>query len=81
MSLGCFGFFNEIAESLGLSDDIIDNLNELSGDYMISRYPDVSGMVPYEEYDREIAVEKINVAKFVFEKLKDRYRRIEVKHE
>lgn len=62
-------------------DDIIDNLNELSGDYMISRYPDVSGMVPYEEYDREIAVEKINVAKFIFEKLKDRYRRMEVKHE
>lgn len=74
-------YLDEIAKSLGLSDDIIDNLNELSGDYMISRYPDVSGMVPYEEYDKEIAGEKINVAMSIFEKLKDRYGRMETKHE
>lgn len=74
-------YLDEIAKALGLPDDIVDSLNELSGDYMISRYPDVSGLVPYEEYDEEIAVEKINIARFAFEKLKDRYSKMEAKHE
>ncbi len=66
-------YLDEIARRLGLTDDFFDDLAELAADYMISRYPDVSGSVPYEEYDEEIAMEKVAVAKNIFGKLRDRY--------
>ena len=66
---------------LGLADEAMENIAELSGDYMISRYPDVTGRVPYEEYDRNIAEEKVNAAKKIFEQLKDRYKFMEITDE
>jgi len=66
-------YLDELARMLGQSDEIEDDLNELAADYMISRYPDVSNNVPYEEYDRGIAVEKAAAARRVFEKLARRY--------
>jgi len=44
---------------------------------MFSRYPDVSNLVPFEEYDREIAAEKVNIAKKIFEQLKDKSKSLE----
>jgi HEPN domain-containing protein len=65
-------YLDEMARELGLTDDFFDDLAELSADYMISRYPDISGGVPYEEYDIETAKEKVAVAKKIFDKLKNR---------
>lgn len=44
---------------------------------MISRYPDVSNNVPFEEYDKDIAVEKVTIAKRIFEKLHNKYTYLE----
>lgn len=74
-------YLDEMAKILGLADDIIDDLNELAADYMISRYPDVSDTVPYEEYSKDIAVEKVTTAKNIFAKLSDRYISLEASNE
>ncbi len=66
-------YLDDLARILGLTDDVVDDLDELAADYMISRYPDVSDTVPFEGYDKDIALEKVAVAKRVFEKLGDRY--------
>ncbi len=65
-------YLDQIAKTLMLSGDIMDDLNELSADYMISRYPDVMDSVPFEEYDRDIALEKVAIARKIFEQLQDR---------
>lgn len=70
-------YLDEIAHILGLPDEVIEYLDELSVDYMFSRYPDVSNLVPFEEYDREIAAEKVSIAKKIFEQLKDKYKSLE----
>jgi len=74
-------YLDEIATQLGLADEVMENISELSGDYMISRYPDITGRVPYEEYDKDIAAEKVNAARKIFEQLKDRYKFIETTYE
>lgn len=74
-------YLDELARILGSAEEIDDALDELAGDYMISRYPDVSSSVPYEEYDKDIATEKIIIARTIFDKLKDRYNGIEADDE
>lgn len=56
-------YLDELAVAVGLSEDLADGVKDLLADYMISRYPDVSGSVPYEEYDADLAGEKVAVAK------------------
>ena len=65
---------------LGLSDEIMNDVIDLTVDYTFSRYPDVSELVPYEEYDEEIAQEKVDKAKRIFERLKRRYKKLEEKN-
>lgn len=36
-------------------------------------YPDLSHKVPFEEYTKEIALSKLNIAKSIFTLLKNRY--------
>ncbi len=74
-------YLDEVAKLLGLSDETMENIAELSGDYMISRYPDVTGRVPYEEYDSATAEEKVNAARKIFEQLKHRYGSMETTDE
>jgi HEPN domain-containing protein len=66
-------YIDELARELELEKDIIDAVSELTVDYTFSRYPDVADGVPYEEYDEEIAKEKLETAKKVFQYLKNEY--------
>lgn len=47
---------------------------DLTADYMFARYPDISDSVPYEQYNEEIATEKVEKAKNIFKALEHRYR-------
>ena len=49
------------------------HIDGLTADYMLSRYPDVSDLVPYEQYDLALANEKVRAARSVFALLKERY--------
>lgn len=63
---------DELARKLGVPQDILDDVLELTADYMLARYPDVADHVPYEEYNESIAREKVNRARNIFEHLKER---------
>ena len=62
---------DELAQHLNLSDEIMSHVLSLTADYTLARYPDVSDEVPYEQYDRGIALERIESARRVFELLRD----------
>jgi len=62
-------YLEELAEDLNFEDEIMDLCYELTGDYMLSRYPDISEKIPYEEYTKEIAEEKIQIADNILEKV------------
>jgi len=66
-------FIDELALSLDLSEEVLFHIFELTADYTLARYPDVSDAVPYEQYDKSMALEKVAAAKKVFELLQDRY--------
>ncbi len=53
---------DEMAAQLGLPDNLLDELLELTSDYAIARYPDVASGVPYELYSDEIASTKVEIA-------------------
>lgn len=63
-------YIDELASELHLSDEILDDIFELSGDYTFSRYPDVADVVPFRAYSKIIAEGKVSAAKRVFEILK-----------
>jgi HEPN domain-containing protein len=66
-------FVDELAEQLGLPPEVRTHIDGLTADYMLSRYPDVTDRVPYEQYDRALAGEKVRAAQSVFRMLKERY--------
>ena len=66
-------YIDELARELKLEKELVDKISELSVDYTFARYPDVAEHVPYEEYSEEIAKEKVQTAKEIFESLKDAY--------
>lgn len=65
---------DELSYQLKLPKELRDEIIELTADYTFARYPDVSETVPYEEYNEEIAREKVKIAEKVFEVLRDRYK-------
>ncbi len=65
-----------LAQQLGVLDEIRDDLGEILSDYQISRYPDVSGDIPYLQYSLKISEEKITHADKIFERLKMEYMQI-----
>lgn len=69
-------YIDELARELKLAKELIDLSSELSADYTFARYPDVIDNVPYEEYNEDIALEKVKIAKRFFESLKDLYKHI-----
>lgn len=73
-------YIDDLSRQLGLSEEIMNDVIDLTVDYTFSRYPDVSELVPYEEYDEEIAQEKVDKAKRIFERLKERYKELEEKN-
>jgi HEPN domain-containing protein len=66
-------YIDELAEKLNLPDELIHEIYELTSDYILSRYPDVSETVPYEQYSEEIAKEKLGIAKKVLNYFKKRW--------
>lgn len=66
-------FIDELAEQLELPSEVRTHIDGLTADYMLSRYPDVTDQVPYEQYDRALAGEKVRAAQSVFRMLKERY--------
>jgi len=59
-----------------MSEEILSYIAEISADYTISRYPDISDLIPYELYDYNIAYQKVESAKKVFILLKGRYKEL-----
>lgn len=58
-------FIDELANRLRLPDELQEEIMGLTIDYTLSRYPDVSNEIPYEQYTKDIAVEKLQIAKKV----------------
>ena len=69
-------YIDELARRLNLSKDIVSCVIELSGDYVLSRYPDVSEKVPFQMYTYKLTKEKVDAAKKVFSLLKERYQEL-----
>jgi len=63
-------YIDELAKGQNLDEDIIDEILDLTVDYTFARYPDVGQHVPYQEYDEEIAVDKVDRAKKIFKEVK-----------
>lgn len=57
---------DELAQKLKIPDSLLDDVLELTADYMLARYPDVADHVPYEEYDESISREKVHRAQNIF---------------
>jgi HEPN domain-containing protein len=70
-------YIDELAKELNLDEAVIDDVLDLTVDYTFSRYPDVSERIPYLEYDKEIAGDKVKRAKRIFESVKKKYREFE----
>lgn len=66
-------YIDELGQKLGISDDILEDIFDLTSDYMFSRYPDMSDKVPYEQYNENIAKGKVEKAKRIFKALEDKY--------
>lgn len=67
-------YIDELAREIGVPEEVMPHIFKLTADYVFARYPDVSEDVPYEQYNAEIATEKVESAKKVFESLKARYK-------
>lgn len=67
-------YIDELAQMLEISDAAMEPILSLSADYTLARYPDVSDETPYEQYDENLAREKVEAARKVFQLLEDNYR-------
>jgi HEPN domain-containing protein len=70
-------YIDELAYQLSLSEELINDVVDLTADYTFARYPDVAEHIPYEEYDEDVARVKVGKARRIFEVLKDRYKVLE----
>jgi Uncharacterized conserved protein related to C-terminal domain of eukaryotic chaperone, SACSIN len=66
-------YIDDLANKLELPPDIIDKILDLTPDYTLSRYPDVSSTIPFEMYDESLAMEKVAKAKIIISYLTDNY--------
>ena len=66
-------FLDVLGRKLGLNLSVMTEINKLSGDYIISRYPEAGEMMPYEQYTYQLAQEKVAVAQQVFSLLEPEY--------
>lgn len=73
-------YIDEMARELNLDSKTVDMVTELAIDYTFARYPDIADHVPYEEYDKEIALEKVEFARKVLDSLKEFYSDILEEH-
>jgi HEPN domain-containing protein len=66
-------YIDELAKKLNLPNELIDEIYELTLDYTLSRYPDVSETIPYEQYSEEIAKGKLEIARKVLNYFKKKW--------
>ena len=66
-------YIDELGQKLGVSDDTLEDIIDLTSDYLFARYPDMSDNVPFEQYNEIIAKSKIERAKRIFKALEDKY--------
>jgi len=66
-------YIDELGQKLHISDEILEEIMDLTTDYMFARYPDMAENVPYEQYDEKIAKNKVEKAKKFFKALKKKY--------
>jgi len=69
-------YIEDLGKRLNLSNQILDKVIDLTGDYTIARYPDVTEQVPYEIYTENIAKRKVEKAKYIFAQLENRYKEL-----
>lgn len=65
-----------VERGLGLQsqEELVRNLAFLNPDYTISRYPDAAHGIPYELYDWQTALAKVQAAGEVIARLRSRFR-------
>jgi len=56
----------ELGRQAGVPEEILYELRRLAPEYIISRYPDATESVPYENYDESIAKDRLNRAEKFF---------------
>ena len=56
-----------LGKKVGVPREFESILKKLTPDFVVARYPDVTQTAPYELYDKEIAEEKLKMAKKVIE--------------
>ena len=64
---------DQFARELELPKEIMPDVYKLAPDYQISRYPDISDSIPFEQYDDQILQIKLSSLENIFDLLKDRY--------
>jgi HEPN domain-containing protein len=52
-----------LGKKVGIPEEYHTMLRKLNPDFVITRYPDAANGIPYELYDKKIAVERLNIAK------------------
>lgn len=62
-----------LSQLLNLPEKLEEIIYDLTEDYASSRYPDVTNEMPYLQYDKESAHQKVAVAKVIFKDLKPKY--------
>ena len=70
-------YLDELSKMLPLPEELQEKVLNLVPDYTLSRYPDVSEKVPYEQYDYAIAREKVEVASEVVEFVRRNFPEVE----
>ncbi len=70
-------YIDELARELKLDEEIINDILDLTVDYTFARYPDVGEHIPYEEYDEEIATEKVERAENIFNRVRTIYKNLD----
>jgi HEPN domain-containing protein len=53
----------QLAQTLGVSSDLTNRVDELSSEYLPARYPDVAGVTPFTQYSEADANRHLLVAK------------------
>ncbi len=67
-----------LGREVEIPEEYFHILREMTPDFIISRYPDVIGEVPYEVYDKETAKERLENAKKVVDWILGEMKKLEI---
>ncbi len=63
-----------LGKELGLNEELIDILRDITPDYVMTRYPNAANSIPYEIYDKEKAEERIKEGEKILKWIEGRLR-------